>query len=115
MNDRPIGDIIYDPTPTLLDPPYRKSDIAANEWKEVRGLLEKLRDEGKLTFTADDEETPYELHTFQVHWIFNDTGDCELEAKRVAEILSRVTTLITDEKDSSWWQLSRKIYIPSDD
>ena len=109
-----LGEVINDPTTALIKPPYRRSEKAAEEWDEVLKLLSILRKEGKCEYEADATETPYVLHAAQIHWKFDDYGECVLNTKELADVFSKCNDLIFDEDHKDWWQLSRKIYYPAE-
>ena len=112
MND--LEKVLFDPTPDLLDPPYEKSEIAAREWQEMIERLKVLQKQNKLTFEAYAADTPYSLHVCQIYLKFDEIGNSILKASDVREIFARVSDLIVDEERSGWWQVSRRIYVPSD-
>ena len=83
----------------------------AQAFKEACEILDKLKAKGALDYTAEDPREQLSYHTIQIKFNFESDYCQEFDAREIAELLSKVDTLLVDsEPITGEWQLGSQIW-----
>ena len=109
MKSKEIEAILFNEDLEQLDGKTQLDYDMAADWKAATDILDKLAAEGKLRYEADNPRKPFILHSITIHWNFDNNGFVEMDAKEIADVVSKTGSLLIDE-DGAVWQLTQRLH-----
>lgn len=73
----------------------------AADFKAACEILEKLKQQGKLEYVAEDARKPLSLHSIQIKWKWDDADMVEVSAKEIAKVFANMDTMVITNMDQT--------------
>ncbi len=99
MKFRSLKEAIMSDEPNILPGETQIDFKKAAEFKEACEILEKLKQQGKLDFKAEDARKPLGMHSIQIKWKWDDADMVEISAKEIAKVFSKMDTMVITNGD----------------
>lgn len=85
--------------PNMLPGETQINFAKAAEFKEACEILEKLKQQRKLDYVAEDARKPLSLHSIQIKWKYDDADMVEISAREIAKVFSKMDTMVITNGD----------------
>lgn len=109
MKRKTLEEAIMSDEPNMLPGATQINFKKAAQFKEACSLLEKLKQQGKLDYKAEDAKVPLAMHSIQIKWKYDDGDMAEVPAKEMAKVFEKMDTICVT-KGIDWIALFTTLY-----
>ena len=107
MKYRSLGEVIMSDDPNMLSGETQINFEKAADFKAACKILEKLKQQGKLDYLAEDPKKPLYLHSIQIRWKWDDADMVEVSAREIAKVFASMDTMVITNGDQTIALFSR--------
>lgn len=94
-----LEEAIMSDEPNMLPGETQINFKKAADFKAACEILEKLKQQGKLDYVAEDARKPLFLHSIQIKWKYDDGDMMEVSAKELSKVFANMDTVVITNGD----------------
>lgn len=99
MKFRSLEDVIMSDDANMLPGETQINFDKAADFKAACEILDKLKQQGKLDYVAEDARKPLAMHSIQIKWKYDDSDMDEVSAKELAKVFKNMDTMVITKGD----------------